>query len=1319
MIAANGVTARFLDRHGLPSLRRVVRTPEALGRIVELAAELGETPARGARRRAPSTSSWSSGGSRTRSASPSCRCRSSSCWGRASTPSIRRAAIRRGTSGWRSRTTPTPRRPTAAIPDLITQRLLKAALRRRAVPYSDRRAGGARRALHRSRRTPPTRSSGRCASPRRRCCSSDRIGEQLRRHRHRRLRQGHLGAHRFTPLVEGRLERGFEGLDVGDRRAGRLRLHRRRARLHRFRPGASWPSRILSVRLRPRRLLRLPHSPAPLRGAGGVLARTWRRPAPAATPRPLERALAADRERLRARLAALAARPEVLEAVFLASPSLSRGAGRSGAPQPDGKKGQRAERALVRYVYRMAARATPFGLFSGCSLGRSSGTRLRPPASPWRPAPPTSGTPGWTWTTSSPSARTSGGTRPCARPSSTAPTPASTAPPAGCATPRRGWRTRSAPTTWWRWSLGLPGGGAAPRRGGRPRAATIADALVAFDPDGEVTPEEAAEYVTELIDSQILVSDLSTPVTGPEAIHELIAAARAPLPADGRGRSAAERAGAGARDELAALDAAGPGEEPGALPRPWPRRCASCPTSVEMSRLFQLDMVKPADEAVLGARRAGGDRAAPSSSLLPPRRERPRRSWTRSARTSPSATRGARCRCSRRWTRRWASASSAPPTPAPRPLPCCGGSPSAAPRPSRRVPWGRAQGVLLAKVTEALADGRRGRSSSPPRTSSAWRPPTPAGAPPSPPLPDAFHVMATVAAASPEALDARRVPAPLRERRRPLGSAAAGPLLPRRPGALPPASRSTCAPRRRTAPDAIFAEIVHLPQGRIGNILARPVLREYEIPFLGRSGAPPEQADPGHRPAGLRRRQPHRACARARLGREVIPRLTSAHNFWRGSLGVYRFLCMLQGQGVARRRELELGALDERPVPAPRHRGRLVLSRASWWMTGGRDQGARRGEGRRALRGRAAPGAEARRSRASSPWSDADNELLVDLDNVLSSTPSSTWSRSATGRRLVEFFPGPDELCATRPRGALPPRDPGALRAQAARRRPRPARPPGRRAARRCRAPALRALLPARLRVALRQALHRHLDGRRPAARGGGAGGPRGAGHGRGRRLVLHPLRRSGLAPAPALPRRPGRLARQVAARACTPRWIRWLADGRLWKVQLDTYEREVERYGGPEGMLLSERLFHADSEAVLAIVEMLEGDEGADVRWRLALRGIDMLLTDLGLERRGADAHAARMKECFAREFGGGKGLRVQLDQRFRKEGRSLVPLLDPAGRRRTNDLAPALAVLRRRSERSPRSCAELRRAGGGRPAQPCRSPTWPPASSTCTSTG
>jgi exoribonuclease R len=43
MIAANGVTARYLEANGLPSVRRVVRSPARWGRLQALAAELGDT----------------------------------------------------------------------------------------------------------------------------------------------------------------------------------------------------------------------------------------------------------------------------------------------------------------------------------------------------------------------------------------------------------------------------------------------------------------------------------------------------------------------------------------------------------------------------------------------------------------------------------------------------------------------------------------------------------------------------------------------------------------------------------------------------------------------------------------------------------------------------------------------------------------------------------------------------------------------------------------------------------------------------------------------------------------------------------------------------------------------------------------------------------------------------------------------------------------------------------------------------------------------------------------------------------------------------
>src|SRR5207248_3693044 len=75
------------------------------------------------------------------------------------------------------------------------------------------------------------------------------------------------------------------------------------------------------------------------------------------------------------------------------------------------------------------------------------------------------------------------------------------------------------------------------------------------------------------------------------------------------------------------------------------------------------------------------------------------------------------------------------------------------------------------------------------------------------------------------------------------------------------------------------------------------------------------------------------------------------------------------------------------------------------------------------------------------------------------------------------------------------------------------------------------------------------------------------------------------------------------------------LGSGRAWRLQHETYERQVERYGGSEGMALSERIFHADSETVLAIVPLVSGGGGSDARWRLTLVGIDALLHDLRLD--------------------------------------------------------------------------------------------------------
>ncbi|HEY0553327.1 MAG TPA: thiopeptide-type bacteriocin biosynthesis protein, partial [Thermoanaerobaculia bacterium] len=464
------------------------------------------------------------------------------------------------------------------------------------------------------------------------------------------------------------------------------------------------------------------------------------------------------------------------------------------------------------------------------------------------------------------------------------------------------------------------------------------------------------------------------------------------------------------------------------------------------------------------------------------------------------------------------------------------------------------------------------------------------------------------------------------------------------------------------------------------------------IPFLGRSGAPPERQIPV---SDLRVSvEGSRIVLRsARLGKEVIPRLTSAHNFWRGSLGVYRFLCILQSQGVLGGVGWSWGPLESAPFLPRVTCGRLVLARASWWMTQDEIKALTKATG-------------AERYRQIQEWRrkrnlprlialvDADNELLIDLDNVLSIETFIDVVEERDQARIVEFFPGPDLLAASGPEGRFlneilipftrrPPVPNDAVTAVAATPKPRPA------LATAGAAPLPRSFPPgsewlyAKLYTGTATADGLLREVVAPVARDAVAAGEadgwffirygdpewhlRARFHGNPAKLQSGVLTRLHSALAPLL------------------------ADGRLWRVQLDTYEREVERYGGPEGIGLAERLFQIDSEAVLDILEMLEGDAGADLRWRLALRGVDMLLGDLRFDPETRVRVMRGMREGFAREFGGGKGLRVQLDLRYRQESRSLAPLLDSAGDAES-DLAPALEVLRRRSERNAPIVEELR---------------------------
>lgn len=984
----------------------------------------------------------------------------------------------------------------------------------------------------------------------------------------------------------------------------------------------------------------------------------------------LDAALAADRALLRCRLAAAISRPEVDEALFLASPSLHESL-EIWRREPESPRGRRVETSLVRYFGRMSSRPTPFGLFAGLALVTAGpATRLRlDPRTAYRRH-----------------------TRLdmdylCALAAELERDPAF----------RRELRYRSNTSLHfaagrWRYVESRLRDGlrshhlvtveanefldtALEHSEGRASLAEIAAAVAAADPDGEISQEDGEGFVAELIDRQLLVSDLEPAVTGPEPMEGLRRTlARGPV-----GSPIANRL-AEVQQDLDRLDARGLAAGAGSY-REIEAKLAELPVKPRLDRLFQVDLSTSAANSVLGedvlAELARGAellrRLGSSLSVDPLRtfREAFIARWGEE-REVPLVTALDEESGIGFGSGRGAQSEAAP-------LLQGIALPRMADSPPR---WGRKEAWLLPRLEALWRRGERELVLSEADVDAlAWDDAAP--------LPDAFHVGATLAAASEAALATGDFRILLSNASGPPGARMLGRFCHGDP-ALRRAVEAHLREEEALAPEAVFAELIHLPQGRVGNVLCRPVLRGAEIPFLGRSGAPPERQIPVQdlqvRVAG------HRVELRsARLGRPVVPCLTNAHNFDAPyTLGLYRFLCYVQRQHLAHGVLWSWGALAGSAGFLPRVRsGRLILSRARWRVPA--EELKRLGAARSA----------AERYRAVQRWRqerglprhlllvESEHEIPLDFDNALSVESFVERAAAAPEAILAEPFPEPAGLCARGPEGLFV----HELVVPFVRTGDRPAAHP---------------VPPVEAPPAFERSFPPGSEWLYAKLYTGPAGADRVL------REAVAPLaeraRREGWADGWFFLRYgdpdwhlrvrfqgdPGRLAGDLLPalrEAAAP----LQADGTVWKLQLDTYEREVERYGGPAGMPLAERLFAADSEAVLEILALLAGDAGAEVRWQLALLGAERLLHDLGLNAEARLGVFRRLRDGMAAETGGGKPLRLSLDRKLRGEHERLERLLAPEGggealeagreifRRRSGRIAPiaaGLAALEARGE-------------------------------------
>ncbi len=978
----------------------------------------------------------------------------------------------------------------------------------------------------------------------------------------------------------------------------------------------------------------------------------------------LARAVDADRREGRRRLDLWLRRPEVLEALYVASPDLLHGM-EHWRKDPLSKKGRRAEFALWRYAVRMASRATPFGLFSGCGSGLfGHRTRLRLASrSTYR-----------RHTRLDMAYLVALGERLEQEPDLRELlrfTPNSTLYRAGDRLKYAEARTRNRQRSFYLVALEPDDYlervlARASRAHGARRAELIDElvtALVEDDPeldDAEGRREcaqEAAEYVDSLISTQVLVSDLAPAVTGPDPLASLIDR----LHALDEHRPEAVRL-ENLQQHLQDLDRNGLGSPPAAYEE-IAALLEDLP-AVDSPWLFQVDLYQSAEERVIGAdvlNELGAAIEALYRLSAPPPED------------DLIAFRTA-------FVERWGEDVQRPLLEAldleigigfgdgqdsNEPMPLLNGlqlgtEKGRSEKDTPKVPWGKRQ-QLLFRLWERAIENRSLEVEIQAEDLGRLEPSTAPGRP----LPDAFQAMAAIAAGSEQDVRDGRFQLYLGAVSGPSGARLLGRFCHGEEG-IRELVRQHAREEAALEPDALFAELVHLPEGRVGNILCRPSVRTWEIPFLGRSGAPAERQIPLD-DLMVSVSSERILLHSRRLGKRVIPRLTSAHGYNVRSLSVYRFLCTLQAQQVGEFFSWSWGPLEKaRYLPRVRI-GRTVLSRARWRVEQSEisdlapRQGAERMIAVRQWR-------ERRRIPRRVVLADSDQRLTVDLEDVMALEILLDMAGSQREIVLSELFPDPESLLVSGPEGrfvhelTLP-----FVRRRATAETSEAKATASQTASARTGIPKPHQRAPADF-IPGSEWLYAQLYGSPGTL---------------DRVLVelVAPLRAWALEehivdhwffirygdPEWHLRLRfhgdPERLVRQLLP-ALTERSEPWIADGRIRRLRFDTYRPELGRYGGPEALPLMEKLFWADSEAALGWLTTLSGDSfsndrAADLRWPWALRGVHDLLLDFGFDLSRRQRAAEAMRAGFWSTYGHGS-LGRELGKRLRPERRRLDAWLD-----------------------------------------------------------
>lgn len=456
--------------------------------------------------------------------------------------------------------------------------------------------------------------------------------------------------------------------------------------------------------------------------------------------------------------------------------------------------------------------------------------------------------------------------------------------------------------------------------------------------------------------------------------------------------------------------------------------------------------------------------------------------------------------------------------------------------------------------------------------------------------------------------------------------------------AIQEAARSIAEMEQQQNPAVLFADVVHLPESRVGNILLHPVFRDYEIPYLAKAGVteaftlPPDDLYVSVENGSI-------YLWSERLQKRIIPRLSSAHNYSNRSLPVYHFLCDLQNQELRSAFSFHWGPLSGHYKFLPRVVYKnCILHEACWQLTKEDLTPLIAAVEKNEQKAVCAFITEQRLPR----WfvlADGDNELLVDTASAVSLSTFVQTVKERPSVVLKEFMYDPQAAIKNEQGEIFVNQFIASLvkteKVYAAKETPVLTAEPD----------AGKTFVPGsewlyyKFYCGIKSAdklLTECID------------------------PLVTQLQQQGLITNwffirysdPSFHLRVRFLAADAAKTGVIMQQVHLFLQQEhtqrfIWKTQLDTYQRERERYGY-SNMELSETLFTIDSSSKLAFLRLTDGDEREQLRWAWGLRVCDALLNSFGYTTETKQLLMAGLKDGFSREFNADKNLFLQLNKKY-----------------------------------------------------------------------